>query len=85
MGKLIFWDYLPIFFNPILCHDVHRCHFQTRDELYAIEKDRDAVAVFDVFADEFQQEFGLCQSALVISKGKCVVEIVYSFLLADLN
>jgi hypothetical protein len=73
MGKSIFWDYLPKFVNCVLCHDVHRCHFQTGDELYAIKRDRDAVVIFDIFADEFQQEFRLCQSALVISKGKRVV------------
>ncbi len=55
------------------------------DEFYAIERDRDAVAVFDVFADEFQQEFRLRRSALVISEGKRVVYIVYSFLLTDLD
>jgi hypothetical protein len=73
VGKSIFWDYLPKLIDRVLCHDVHRCHFQTGDELHAVERDGDAVAVFDVFADEFQQEFRLCQSALVIPEGKPVV------------
>jgi hypothetical protein len=73
VGKSIFWDYLPKLIYYVLCHDVHRCHFQTRDELHAVKRDGDAVVIFDIFANEFQQEFWLCHGALVIPEGKLVI------------
>jgi len=52
MSEYIFWDNSSEFVDRILLHNVHWSHLLPFDLHHAFKRDRKAVAVFDVLANE---------------------------------
>ncbi len=53
MAECVLWNNSSQLINCILSHDVHWCHTQPWNQHYTDDQDGDAVAVLDIFVNQF--------------------------------